>query len=672
MDGRGSTPRVGRVEVLDGRRLLLTGPSDGAGELVLEREGERRRVAFAPSADGAEARAVLDVGALGEGMWAVAGEDGGAERPAPAVLAVDGRAHRVRVLEPLTIEIRALGPHAELTAVTVDGPTIAVRGTLPEAVTGATLLARRRADAREEGIVADADGRAFAVAFDALALMADGVWDLWLAYAGARLRIGAHLDDLPGKKGLVAYPVARAGGREARPYMTAEDNLSVRVGPSRPEGPRPRLEVGRVSLRRRLLRPFALAAHRAALRILPPLVGRERTGGRGGGAGATVSILLLHAYGMGGTIRTTLGLAEHLAGAGREVELLSVHRSRERPFFPFPAGVGVSALDDRRTPARGLRRVLGALPSLLVHPDDFAYAPSSLLSDVLLARRIRGMEGGVLVTTRPAFSILAARLAPPGLRVVGQEHMNFHAHRPGLARDVRRAYPRLAALAVLTEDDERDYGALLAAAPTIVQRIPNATARLDGEPSRQDARVVVAAGRLNSQKGFDLLVPAFARVVERAPGWKLRIYGGGPDGPALRRMVVDLGLQNDVVLLGATPRLGEALSRASLFVLSSRFEGFGMVLIEAMSKGLAVVSFDCPRGPGEIVRHGVDGLLVAPEDPEALADALLELIADDERRRTMGRAALERAAEFDGAAIGRRWEGLLDRVASQCRRPTRR
>jgi glycosyltransferase involved in cell wall biosynthesis len=356
-------------------------------------------------------------------------------------------------------------------------------------------------------------------------------------------------------------------------------------------------------------------------------------------------------------------LAGHLARR-YDVELISVVRRRDLPFFPLPPGVRVSFLNDVRpnAPRSRLRRLLERAPSLLVHDEDYAFPACSLWTDLQLIRKLRSLRSGALITTRPAFNLIAARLAPAGVTTIGQEHMNFHAHRPALAAALRRAYGGLDALAVLTYDDLRDYGELLAGARTRVVRIPNALPPLEGDRSPLTSPVVIAAGRLTPQKGFDLLVQAFERVARERPDWTLRIYGAGAQRSRLRTMILERDLYNHVLLMGATPRLGDAFAGGSIFALSSRYEGFGMVILEAMSKGLPVVSFDCPRGPSEIISDGEDGILVPNGDVDAFAGALLRLIDDADARRRLGAAAVETARRYEIEVVGREWEALLEQL----------
>jgi glycosyltransferase involved in cell wall biosynthesis len=386
--------------------------------------------------------------------------------------------------------------------------------------------------------------------------------------------------------------------------------------------------------------------------------------GRRGGNGGSVVFLLEHAWGIGGTIRTTFNLAGHFAERA-PVRIVSSRRSREEPYLDFPDGVQVTTLDDRTRPRGPLERVLAALPSLLVHPYDYTYPRVSLWTDVRMIRALRATrDGDVVVGTRPAFNLVAARLAPPGVRAVGVENMHFHSHRPLLRREIAREYPRLEALVVLTDDDARDYREALHGAPTRVERIPNALPSLGGGLSSLESRVVVAAGRLTGQKGFDLLIRAWALVAPERPDWALRIFGDGHQREELEALIEELGLSDSVSLRGPTTAIGEEFAQASLFALSSRFEGFGMVLVEAMSKGLPVVSFDCPRGPAEIIDDGVDGVLVPNGDIEALAAAIVSLTGDPERMRSLAAAGLSKSRQYEIGPIGERWDALLAELSS--------
>jgi glycosyltransferase involved in cell wall biosynthesis len=377
-----------------------------------------------------------------------------------------------------------------------------------------------------------------------------------------------------------------------------------------------------------------------------------------------VCILLMTAYGMGGTIRAAHVIARQLAER-RPVELLSVVRRRDEPFFSPPAGVGLPALDDRRPgatprPLRPLRRLLTRAPSVLLPPaDEAAHRQGSLWTDVMLARHVRRMSG-VLVATRPGLALAALQLAPPGLSVVGHEQMHLLAHPRPLRRAMARRYGELGALVVLTETDARRYAERLGPRAPRIAPIPNPASPLGGGAPDLDAPRVLAAGRLRRQKGFDLLVEAWAQVAPAHPDWTLRICGDGRNRRRLEQRVAERGVADSVTLAGACRDLGGEMSAASIFVLSSRFEGFPLVLLEAMAKGMAVVSFDCPTGPADVIDDGRNGLLVARGDVAGLASAVERLIGDRALRRRLGAAAARVADDFGVEATGRRWDALLD------------
>ncbi len=164
------------------------------------------------------------------------------------------------------------------------------------------------------------------------------------------------------------------------------------------------------------------------------------------------------------------------------------------------------------------------------------------------------------------------------------------------------------------------------------------------------------------QKGFDLLIPAFAQVVREHPEWRLRIFGTGPRRGQLAGLIEQHGLGGHVALRGRTDRLEEELTDASVYALSSRFEGLPMVMIEAMTHALPVVAFDCPTGPGDVLTDGVDGVLVPPRDVDALAAALSRVIADRKLRVRMGRAALRTSRAYGPDQIMPLWEDLFSEL----------
>lgn len=195
--------------------------------------------------------------------------------------------------------------------------------------------------------------------------------------------------------------------------------------------------------------------------------------------------------------------------------------------------------------------------------------------------------------------------------------------------------------------------------------IPNAAPDWKRPPERgpepEVPNCVAAAGRLSPEKGFDALIRAFGIVAQRHPDWKLVIHGEGRQRKSLHSLVNQLRLEDRVTMPGWNDNVEAALGQADIFVLPSKYEGFPNALLQAMAIGVASVSFDCPSGPSEIIRDGVDGLLVPAGDEPALAAALDRLMADPALRQRLGQRAQDVKSRFARDTIYAWWDALLDR-----------
>ena len=368
------------------------------------------------------------------------------------------------------------------------------------------------------------------------------------------------------------------------------------------------------------------------------------------------------ASGHGGVARTVVNLANHLADH-REVRVLSLFRHVEQAAYPLDHRVAHEVLVDVSAGLGRLDRLLDGRPTRL-RPEP-AEQHMSRLTDRALGSALSRLRPGILVSTRPSLHLAATRWAAPGVRLVGQDHKNFatRSANPRQAELLRTVVPLLDAYVVLTHADADDYRRRLHGLRTPVEVIRNALPWPPAEtPAPLDSKVVVAAGRLAREKGFARLVDAFAPVARDHRDWRLDVHGEGTERRALTERIRRLGLEGQVRLPGYTDDFRGVLAGASAYALTSRVEGFPMVLIEAMSAGVPLVAMDCPRGPGEIVDDGKNGFLVRDGDIGGFSEALRRLVEDDELRRSCGRRAHEDARRYAVDAVLEEWLALFERL----------
>lgn len=214
---------------------------------------------------------------------------------------------------------------------------------------------------------------------------------------------------------------------------------------------------------------------------------------------------------------------------------------------------------------------------------------------------------------------------------------------------------KLDAFVVLTNEDAKNWEKVRR---SVV--IPNPLPFYPESVSSCDNKKIICVGRFEYQKGFDLLIEAWNMISGRHAGWEIHVYGKGSLAGELSDLIRQKGLHGSFFLEEPVTDIENKYIDSSFFVLSSRFEGFGMVLIEAMSCGLPVISFDCPDGPSDIIQDGEDGFLIQNGNIEELAEKIEYLIEHDALRPIMGRAARTNVQKYSKETVMSEWKKLFD------------
>jgi len=361
-------------------------------------------------------------------------------------------------------------------------------------------------------------------------------------------------------------------------------------------------------------------------------------------------MIVIHSLSGGGAERVAVDMCAYWLRHGCRVTLVT-QSGRESDAYPVPEGV------DRRTlglaGASG-NRLMGAIANL-----------RRILALRRLIKKLRPNVVLGMMTTASVLAVAAAR--GMSCRVIATEHTHPPAQAlpPAWEKMRLRAYPNAHAVVALTSGtaawlEQHVPGSQVTVIPNAVRWPLDAGEPVVPPPPREGRRRLLAVGRLHPHKGFDVLLRAFAQLVEHFPDWDLVILGEGDEREALQRQIEDDGLAGRVSMPGRVGNLSDWYRESDLYVLSSRVEGLSNTLLEAMAGGLPVVAFDCETGPREIIRDGIDGVLVTPvEDDEALAAHLGDLMARPEWREALARRAIDVRDRFSTARVMALWNHLF-------------
>ena len=354
----------------------------------------------------------------------------------------------------------------------------------------------------------------------------------------------------------------------------------------------------------------------------------------------------------GGTERVTSQIANGLVDRGYDISIVSIERGL-KPHYHTDKRICLYELDQSDKYELGNSTLIDKLKfrfwsakKISNIKKSFCGVISKILPDVVVAVDIE------------CYRIIDAFRGRYGYKTIAWEHFSLLT-RNSLGVNYSRylASNHAAKLIVLSDNDLIDYKRKYPRAKNLM-RMHNPLAFQPKRDADMKNKVVIAAGRYVPQKGFDLLIDAWSRISIDTSEWELRIYGDGADRDKLEKLLLNKQLTN-VKLLPYANDLAKEMTKASIYALSSRFEGWGLVLIEAQAIGLPCVSFDCKHGPSEIIDNGVNGFLVPQEDVDMLAHKLSVLIADESLRKDFSDKSQKDLYRFEINNIINQWEKLL-------------
>lgn len=369
-------------------------------------------------------------------------------------------------------------------------------------------------------------------------------------------------------------------------------------------------------------------------------------------------------YNPGGMERVLLNKVTYLSQLhGWEVAVVTTDQHQRPPFYPFPEKVRMTDLDinySEDNEKGAWKKITGYLRKRKEHKRK--------LTALLLKEK-----PDIVVSLYPSESSFIPDIKDGSRKVLELHYCKFFRlqyGRKGLlgwidklrTRQDEQIVRRFDKFVVLTNEDRGYWGDL----PNI-EVIPNAAMQVSDAYSDVMNKRVIAVGRLDYQKGFDRLIQAWELVQHtgKFTGWKLDIYGQGEWQEMLQQMIDKAELQNTVCLNRPTKQIGEEYVKSDMLVMSSNYEGFPMVMIEAMACGLPVVSFDYKCGPKDIIQTGINGLLVPNGDIQALADAMMKVMEDEAYRKMLSLNARKVVDTYSEQAVMAQWIRLFTSITAK-------
>lgn len=359
---------------------------------------------------------------------------------------------------------------------------------------------------------------------------------------------------------------------------------------------------------------------------------------------------------VGGADRIITEKANYLADRyGYEVYIITAHQLGKPLFFPLSPRVTHLDLEvdfNRQYRHSLLKRGWIYFKLLRVYKKRLTRLLFTLCPDIVITTISRDIDFLPHIKDG-SLKIAEAHVAKPFLRNLHLMQLRSWPYRlvgKIWTHRLEKAISQFQGLVVLTQHDVDDWKGIIQ--PVV---IPNSLAFYPEQTSTCENKSIISVGRLCEQKGYDQLIEAWRIVAAKHRDWKLQIYGEGEWEGLLKQKIAEYSLTESFLLHKPETTILDRYLESSFYVLSSRFEGFGLVLIEAMACGLPCVSYDCPNGPADIIKDKEDGILVEKGNIPSLAEQICYLIEHEKERKEMGRKARQNVRRYLPEAVMGKW-----------------
>lgn len=370
----------------------------------------------------------------------------------------------------------------------------------------------------------------------------------------------------------------------------------------------------------------------------------------------------------GGMERVTVNKINYWARAGHEVYVITREQRGRKPFYPIDSRVKQIDLDIDYQDLFSISNPIVRRRQLSKRADLHRQKLDDVLNEIsvdifvcavfwheeMIIAQLTDRSKKVLESHTQKYALLPQESQAKGIMGRIQNWL--------IRRRNKQVYSRLPSVfdrfVVLTNEDRELWREL-----DKIEVIPNASSFAPPTiPASLKTKRVIAVGRLAYPKNFSDLIKIWERVSPRFPDWRLDIYGDGEERQMLEREIVKSGVSDTLTIFPATSRIQEEYLSSSILTMTSRYEGFGMVLIEAQTCGIPIVSYACPCGPRDVITDGENGFLVPPGDRDLFVERLCQLMSDQELRQKMGRAAYTNVERFAEEHVMEQWRELFDRL----------